>query len=60
MECVVAQVAGDSESVSTQPDVHVEEDNVASDGGEPVDVVGQSSKPGVLVSLLSCLSVSIL
>ena len=56
MECDGALVAGDSKSVSTEPDV--EGDNVVD--GEPEDAVGQSSKPGVLVSLLICLSVSIL
>ena len=43
-------MAGDSESVSTEPDV--EGDNVAKDvNGKPVYVIGQS---------LSCLSVSTL
>ena len=42
MEDDVAQVAGDSESTSTELDV--EGDNVARDvNGKPVDVVGQSS-----------------
>ena len=62
MEDDVAQVAGNSESTSTELDV--EGDNVVRDvNGKPVAVVGQSSfdtKLGVLASLQSCLSVSTL
>ena len=62
MEDDVAQVAGDSESTSTELDV--EGDNVARDvNGKPVDIVGQSSfntQLGVLALLQSCLSVSTL
>ena len=59
MEDDVAQVAGDSESISTELDV--EGDNVARDvNGKPMDVVGQSSFDTKLASLQSCLSVSTL